>query len=59
VSPRIALKLRAWDCAGLLSPETISKQIAALETYIDRGEWSAEVSADLDELRQMLEESGR
>jgi hypothetical protein len=59
VSPRVALKIEQWKRAGLFGARVIREQIVALETYIDRGEWSAEVSADLDELRQMLEESGR
>jgi hypothetical protein len=54
VSPRIAAKVRAWERAGLLGPQTIRRQIEELEKAIDRGEWSAAVSGDLDELRDLL-----
>ena len=59
MSPRVTAKLTAWKRAGLLGPQTIRAQIAALETSIDREDWSAEVSGDLDELHELIESMER
>jgi hypothetical protein len=58
VRPRVSAKLKAWERSGLLGPQTIRTQISVLEKQIEQG-WSAEVSGDLTELQELLEDLER